>query len=165
METPSETHAIGTASPDHAKTDSLPVLVNALQQYFETHKEVAEISSAVKRIGLEDNNLDHNEKILIAMELDKIRDLLAPLKKFFENDEKGRETIVNDSGLSLQSFIDRFELHVLHRETQHCFKAAGDLRAWLVVELKMRRDQPVGIGGDYESLQDMVNLFTELKRP
>lgn len=109
-----ETHAIGAAS-DHAIMDSLPAVVDALQQYFETHKEVEEISSAVKQIGLEDNNLDHYEQSLIAMELDKIRELLMPLKKLFESDDKGREKIVNDSGFSLQSFVDRFELHVLHR--------------------------------------------------
>lgn len=60
--------------------------------------------------------------------------LLALLRCVQNYVEAGVDRCFNDSGIDLQSLIDRCSAHMSNGDVSGCYNLVGDIQAWLLVE-------------------------------
>jgi len=92
------------------------------------------------------------------VEFDDLTELLILLKDFPNKVNAGLDRHSNDSGITLQSLIDRCIVHLNNQDTSECFNLALDLQAWLVGELLSRNERlrVEELRGVYEDLLHLL---------
>jgi len=107
--------------------EAMPSIADAFLQYFVEHKQVE------KNLAEADVEQVHNiESPLRETEFSYLKDLLALLQDFQNNDNAGLDRSYIDTTQSLQSLIDRCTANVAKGDALESFKLAEDLLAWLV---------------------------------
>ncbi|KUJ19483.1 uncharacterized protein LY89DRAFT_667431 [Mollisia scopiformis] len=109
--------------------DPLPHFAGAFRRYFFAHNHVAQFNSL---------DCDKTE------EFKYLYELLTLFEALQSEVQAGGGRFCNDSGITLQSLMDRCTAKKRIGDDSACFRVAEALQAWLVAELHSRKDNCTG---------------------
>lgn len=134
---------------------AMPSIMDAFRAYFSTRNRKLYLAELLDDLQPIWEDILHIEWVEEA-ELTSVAELLAFLRYFRNNVEAGRDRCFNDSGIDLQSLIDRCSVRMSNGDVSGCYDLVGDIQAWLLVELEARKDRWEYLRGIYDELITML---------